>query len=884
MRKPTFIFRLCTAFASLFAAQTLSSAHAAIIVKANNTDALNLASSWTNGVAPGANDIATWDGTTAANTVLLGADLAWQGMAVDATHTAGTIEISTGNTLTLGSSGITRIGNVILNLRCDLAFAADQVWDIGGNLDFSPRGTINTHGHQLSYSTASSIQNFGYFTGGGAVTITKGALRFSSGSTSGGGASPFTVFPGATLNYDVHTGSKVLAKSVTLIGGTLRSMCDSGNHAADTITEALTIDRGGSTVTLTTHSTRNLRLTPAELVRSNNGVVLFRSTGLGVNTVDSLTANSGNITFGTAPTLVGAGGVGGSTTNSILVGAYGDTTSTGNGFTATGGLVTYDSTYGIRLLNWSTECTNTITDGQTQLDNVRLVNSSGTPKTITLASPTTLNSLSFNVDATVSPITITGEALTLNSGTMYARSVSPATTGAEMTLNSTLNLNGREGVVLFSTAGSSNGAGGAKLQINGGVTNDGGNGLTIYGAGGVFEFNGTTENTYTGATTLNSGTLQLRKTVNNYAIPGDLVVNKGDLIVGISHQVADSGSITINNGTVYFADSTSTGSATSDSFSNLIMRASGKISYASGRNNTINVLGSANISGVVMPSARGGKFNVHKQTVLHSGGSILVDFEYDNPPNLYGKMTLQGGLVITNIQQGTYTVAEVRSDSSKYGARLAFADDLQFIANETNLDPAVIATTSKTYPGMVLLNGTRTFNIGDGAASTDFVIQPMITDDGATIGALVKVGAGTLALDGASTFTGGTTVNEGTLAGNGSLASDLTVASGATLAPGTPDAVGTFTVNADVDFEAGSILDIDLVGETADLLVVSGAVTGTVSVPVAQDLTEGEWKVMTAASFDGSFVPTNPRLALYTRNNGTELWLTKKLATTIIVR
>ena len=53
---------------------------------------------------------------------------------------------------------------------------------------------------------------------------------------------------------------------------------------------------------------------------------------------------------------------------------------------------------------------------------------------------------------------------------------------------------------------------------------------------------------------------------------------------------------------------------------------------------------------------------------------------------------------------------------------------------------------------------------------------------------------------------------------------------------------------------------------------------------MAQDQTDGEWLVMTASSFAADFVPTNPRWALYTRNGGTELWLTKKLGTVILVK
>ena len=73
---------------------------------------------------------------------------------------------------------------------------------------------------------------------------------------------------------------------------------------------------------------------------------------------------------------------------------------------------------------------------------------------------------------------------------------------------------------------------------------------------------------------------------------------------------------------------------------------------------------------------------------------------------------------------------------------------------------------------------------------------------------------------------------------------------------------------------------------TAAVLDVAGTVTasGEVTVPVAQDQADGEWLVMTADSFDAEFVSTNPRFALYTRNGGTELWLTKKLGTLILVK
>lgn len=885
------------AVAALVAANVAAPLRAGTVIKANNTDALNLGSSWVGEIAPGPNDIATWDGTTAANTVLLGANLAWQGLAVDATHTAGSITISAGNTLTLGSAGITRVGNVIFGLSCDLAFATDQTWDIGGALDFNPRGTINTQGHPLSYSTASGIQNFGYFTGGGAVTITKGTLRFSSGSVSGGGVSPIIVLSGNTLNYDVHYGSKVLAKSVTLVGGTLRSMGDSGNHALDTITEALTIDRGGATVTLTPNSTRNIRLTPAELVRANRGVVLFRGTGFGANTLESLTPNSGNITFGTAPTLIGAAGVAGSTTNSILVAAYGDTAAAGTGLGTTGGLVTYDASKGVRLLDAATEYTSTITDGQTRLDNVRLANSAGTPLSLSLTADTTVNSLSCAVSGTTgSGITINGggRTLTLNSGALWASDTVANSVAADKIVltNLVLSLAGREGVVLAYTSnkgGASNSGG--FLEIAGEITNDGGQGVTYFLNDGNIQLNGTAANTYTGVTVLNGGVLLAHRTGAglNAAVPGDLVINAGTFI-DYDNQIADSKDVTIYGGKLLLGRDGNNATATSDTIRNITLYGGSADSGASGRLGTFTINGTATLfGGSISPSlgqnsTQFGRLTIHGMLTL-AGGVLLSKGAYNSTTAYETFTTLNGGVTITNTPSGTYVPITVATGTTALGGKVVLAGNVEFVGNAANANTATIDAPAGTRPGIIALSGTRTFNIGDGPARVDLAILPAITNNGSTAGSLVKTGLGTLALDGANTFTGGTTVNVGTLAGTCTLASDVTVAADAALAPGTDGTVGTLTVNADVAFADGAVFKVDTAGATSDRLAVSGAVTGSGTVSVVPNLDgEDEWKILTATSIAPTFASTLPAWSLSVRADGTELWLAKTGSTMILIR
>jgi hypothetical protein len=66
----------------------------------DTTDNLNLGSSWTNGVAPGTNDIVVWDFTVVGpNTTSLGAGLAWQRIQV--ASPGGLVTLNPGNTLTL---------------------------------------------------------------------------------------------------------------------------------------------------------------------------------------------------------------------------------------------------------------------------------------------------------------------------------------------------------------------------------------------------------------------------------------------------------------------------------------------------------------------------------------------------------------------------------------------------------------------------------------------------------------------------------------------------------------------------------------------------------------------------------------------------------------
>jgi hypothetical protein len=278
--------------------------------------------------------------------------------------------------------------------------------------------------------------------------------------------------------------------------------------------------------------------------------------------------NSSNIVFETPPPLVGAGGEG-TTTLGILVGAYGDISNGGNGT----GLLTHTPSHGIRLLDSSTEYLPSIADGQTQHDNVLLTNSSGALLTSTVNTSTAINTLSFRVSTTAgSGLTVSGTGtLKVASGVILGHQSFATSTAADSMILSgvTLDLNGREGVILFNTTNTgSGGLGGGPLAIESKITNDGGNGVTFCGSGLVKLF-GTIPNDYTGPTTLLGGNLHLAKS-GIPAIPGNLIIYNGS-VINASNQVPDTADIIIHGGNLAQKSSLNSGSGASETFRDLFM-------------------------------------------------------------------------------------------------------------------------------------------------------------------------------------------------------------------------------------------------------------------------------------------------------------------------
>ena len=308
----TIDFRTAILTTVLFAALTLSlSSQGADIVKANNASDLNLTASWTGSALPGVFDRALFTSANTANrTTSLGADTAWDGIALSGNTKTWTINGAF--TLTSGASGVdlsSASADFTLATPLQVALGAPQTW-------------VVANGRKVTVTASVS--------GGDGNTLIKdgeGTLLLNAANMYSGG----TVLNGGTLSLG---SSDALGKStLTISNGALKA-----SSAGYVITNPIVL-AGLATVSNTVLLTLNgdLRGTGP----------LFRPAGLGNslvlggnNTFSGGTTNGSTIQLNSAnalgtgpivlldggtlkpgPGVFGTGNTGGVTNTIILLGA-----------------------------------------------------------------------------------------------------------------------------------------------------------------------------------------------------------------------------------------------------------------------------------------------------------------------------------------------------------------------------------------------------------------------------------------------------------------------------------------------------------------------------------------------------------------------------------
>ncbi len=238
------------------------------LTKANNTHALNLVSSWTDGtLTPTSSDVLIWGATViGANSVVTGAPLSAKGLSIVSPGGLVTITSDATNTLTLGASGID-MSSATQNLTLagqGPILGGNQTWNVASGRTLTVSGAAMALGaNVLTLSGDGDFSFSGTATGSaGLVKNGSGTLFFPNSNTAKniGNIS----LNGGTFNYshaNSYSGTVVAANGTTItsnVGNGFVSISATGNISINSATTRYSAITGGAnTLTFLTGTTFN---------------------------------------------------------------------------------------------------------------------------------------------------------------------------------------------------------------------------------------------------------------------------------------------------------------------------------------------------------------------------------------------------------------------------------------------------------------------------------------------------------------------------------------------------------------------------------------------------------------------------------------------------
>jgi len=302
--------------AGVFAALNVQAAN---VTKLNTTTMVNGVSDWS--AAPATTDVGEFNNVpTLANmaAMTLGGDLTLGGLQLD-NNITGPLTIATGNTLTLGTSGINMsAANNNLTFNCAMALGGGQAWNIvsGRTVTLSGATTIANGANNMTVN------------GGGTVSVT---FPNTASISAGQGAGTWT-FNGSTLSCNIPVGTGTFVNLVNFLG-----------------TASSTLTMAGSTMNMNEASSSGTHSQTFATLTLNPGLSTFAIVGRGSSSQFQTkfsalpTRNAGSVVNFPAVNSSSFVGIGGTAGTTMGYGTYNSSDFVKNGASsaATVAAVTY---------------------------------------------------------------------------------------------------------------------------------------------------------------------------------------------------------------------------------------------------------------------------------------------------------------------------------------------------------------------------------------------------------------------------------------------------------------------------------------------------------------------------------------------------------------
>ena len=693
-----------------------------------------------------------------------------------------------GGTVSFVSGGLGASGIIGFTGGCVLQYGSGNTQDLSSRLASSTAAMeIDTGTNNVTYSNPLSSTNSGGLTKSGVGTLTLSAPNSYSGGT---------VIASGTVKLGAAGALGAAPNDLSIIGGALNLNGNSVSLGLLSGSNGAVITSGTSgAVTLSTSSSGSSIYSGA--IRDGSGTLSLIKAGTGTlaltgsnNFTGGTTIANGALNFtsnslGTSGTILFAGGV-------LQYGA-GSTQDLSSRIGNSSAAIAIDT--GANTVSYASVLNSTNIGGLTKSGTGTLLLSASNGYTgLTTITTGTLKLGNANALGVISnDLTINGGALNLNGNSVTVGSLSGS--------NGAVIASGIAGTVTVKTIGSSS-------SIYSGIIQNGSGIVGLIQAGtGMLTLTGS--NSYTGGTTITTGTLQIGNGGSTGSINGNITDN-GSLVFNRVNAIAVTGTISGSGSLVQKGAGILTLSA-SNSYSGGTIISSGTVNFTNGALGSSGAISFTGAGGTLQYAA--GNTQDFSNRIGNSSAAIAIDTGANTVTylNALGS-TNTGGLIkggfgtlilsAPNSYSGGTTITSGTIKLGAAGALGAAPNDLSIIGGALNLNGNSVSVgllsggagaviTSET-PGAAMVTGT----------SAGSSIYAGSIRDGLGSVSLTKAGTGTLMLSGSHSYTGPTSVTGGKLVVSGSLYGTTTV----TVSDAELNVGGMLNRSAGVTVNSGGIL------------------------------------------------------------------------------